>query len=176
MSDGEPITTAQPENRADFWFGLGLMALGFAVTFESWRMPRLAELNVNPMTAPGLVPGMIGLVLTGLGTILFLRAAQARWRRPAREPGIGFVPGTQTVRFVVALTLCLGYAVGLVGSLPFPIATAIFVFLFVLIFEWRNDRPLAGHARAILIAAGLAIVVAMAVTYVFEQVFLVRLP
>ena len=74
--------------RADFWFGLGLVVFGLAVAVESWRMPRLAELNVHPMTAPGLVPGLLGVVLFGLGGILFLRAARAGGWRFGAAPGL----------------------------------------------------------------------------------------
>ncbi|MGR3341785.1 MAG: tripartite tricarboxylate transporter TctB family protein [Paracoccaceae bacterium] len=178
MSDGE--TGAQRGVRADFWFGFGLTALGLVVTFESWRMPRLAELNVNPMTAPGLVPGMVGIVLTVLGAVLCARAARAGgWRMPnraSRDHGTDGDLARQTGRFFVALALSVGYAAGLVGSLPFWAATGIFVFLFVVIFEWRGTRSLASLVRAVFMAALLAVIVATAVTYVFEQVFLVRLP
>ena len=170
-------SATKPGIRADFWFGLGLLSTGLAVAVESWRMPRLAELNVHPMTAPGLVPGMIGVIIAVLGSILFMRAARAGgWRAPRRDGAAGPDLSNQIKRFFIALTLCLGYAAGLVGSVPFWAATGAFAFLFTLVFEWRGDRPLAGHVHAIAMAALLAVIVAAAVTYIFESVFLVRLP
>jgi hypothetical protein len=166
--------------RADFWFGLGLAGLGIAVVVESWRMPRLAGLNVHPMTVPGLVPGMIGIVIAVLGSILFARAARAggfpvqrkiRWDIAALADS-----SSQARRFFITLALCIAYAGGLVGSLPFWAATSVFIFLFVLIFEWQAGRSLTGHVRAAATALLLAVTVAAAVTYVFEQVFLVRVP
>jgi hypothetical protein len=169
--------------RADFWFGLGLAVLGIAVVFESWRMPRLADLNVHPMTVPGLVPGMIGIVIAVLGSILFARAARAGGfggfsvlRKTSWNISALADPASQTRRFFITLALCFAYAGGLVGSLPFWAATGTFIFLFVLIFEWQVDRPLSGHVRAIVTALLLAVIVSAAVTYVFEQVFLVRVP
>ena len=82
----------------------------------------------------------------------------------------------QIKRFFIALALCLGYAAGLVGLVPFWAATGAFAFLFVLVFEWRGDRPLVRHIKAIAMAALLAVIVAAAVTYIFESIFLVRLP
>ena len=174
-SDSESAT--KPGIRADFWFGLGLLSTGLAVAVESWRMPRLAELNVHPMTAPGLVPGMIGVVITVLGSILFVRAARAGgWRAGRRDGATGTDLASQTGRFFIALTLCVGYAAGLVGSAPFWAATGAFVFLFTVIFEWQGDRSLGRHYRAIAMAALLAVIVAATVTYIFEKIFLVRLP
>jgi putative tricarboxylic transport membrane protein len=164
-------------HRADFLFGLALLALGVGVAVESWRMPRLAELNVHPMTAPGLVPGLLGVVIAGLGAVLFARAARAGGWRLLAGGGRSWAPlAAQGWRFAVALALCLGYAAGLVGRVPFWAATAAFVLLFVAVFEWRRDRSAAGHLRGLAIAAGEAALVAAAVSYVFEAIFLVRLP
>lgn len=178
-SNGEP--TIQLDYRTDFWFGLGLLILGLVVAFESWRMPRLADLNVHPMTAPGLVPGMIGVAITSLGAVLFIRSVRAGgWKTshdaenndPARNAEIK----NQARRFAIALVLCVGYAAGLVGAVPFWAATGAFVFLFVTVFEWRSDRSPKKHLRALTMAALLAFIVSGAVTYIFEQIFLVRLP
>ena len=174
-SSGEPATN--PGIRADFWFGLGLLSFGFVVAVESWRMPRLTELNVHPMTAPGLVPGMLGVVITVLGSVLFLRAARAGgWRARSRDGATGTDLANQTRRFFIALALCVGYAAGLVGAVPFWAATGAFVFLFTVVFEWQGGRSLGRHLRAFAMAALLAVIVAAAVTYTFEKVFLVRLP
>jgi len=171
---GEPAT--KPGVRADFWFGLGLVVLGLAVAVESWRMPRLTELNVHPMTAPGLVPGLLGVVIFVLGGILFLRSARAGGWRLGGGAEEGDDLARQTKRFFVALVLCIGYAVGLVGNLPFWAATGGFVFVFILLFEWQGDRSAAGHARAVVTSALQAVIVAAAVTYIFQEIFLVRLP
>lgn len=174
-------STNELNSRTDFWFGLGLVILGLVVTFESWRMPRLADLNVHPMTAPGLVPGMIGIAITGLGAVLFIRSARAGgWHigrnvednDPAKDADLK----NQARRFAIALVLCVGYAAGLVGAVPFWAATFTFVFLFVAIFEWQRNRSPKQHLRAVAMAGLLAVIVSGAVTYIFEQIFLVRLP
>ena len=147
---------------ADFWFALILCAFGGAVVVESWRMPRLAELGVDPMSAPGLTPGLLGVVLAGLGLALLSRSV---WRTPlpaAGEGGWG--------RLAITSALCFVYAAGLLGRVPFWLATALFVGAFALAFTWR------GGWRAVLFAALLAVATAAAVSTLFQEVFLVRLP
>lgn len=166
-----------PGRRADLLFGVVLVALGIAVAFESWRMPRLTELGVHPMTAPGLVPGLLGLVTALLGGILAARSART---------GDDFAAGAlgsdsrkllrQAGRFALSLALCLAYAVVLVGRVEFWVATGLFVFVFIVLFEWNGERDISGHVRAVVFAGIQAIVVAALVTVVFERIFLVRLP
>ena len=163
--------------RADFWFGLGLIIFGSAVSFESWRMPRLTELNVHPMTAPGLVPGLIGIILAGLGIVLFIRASRQRgWRISPKIPDRGSEILDQTRRFLMALVLCIGYAAGLVGWIPFSVATGLFVFVFIVSFRWQRNLTIPNLSKIAAFALVQAVCIALAVTYVFETLFLVRLP
>jgi len=76
------------------------------------------------------------------------------------------------LRFVTTLALCLTYAIVLLGRLPFWLATALFVCTFVATFTWHRHPPM----KVGLYAVGLALIVAVAVTLLFEKVFLVRLP
>lgn len=157
--------------RADRWFSVLLTAFAFAVVVESWRMPRLSELGVHPMSAPGLTPGLLGLVLLCLGIALLVRSL----RSPPPSAGDD-VPGSsaRTIwrRSAVTIALCLGYSLGLLGHLPFMIATGLFVFSFVAIFSFESARPVRSLAGAL----AMAVAVAVSVSLLFEHVFLVRLP
>jgi hypothetical protein len=160
--------------RADLGFSLVLVALGIAIAVESWRMPRLTELGVNPWSAPGIAPGLLGGVILVLGLVLLTRSL-ARLRSGAEAEPSAF--GDLSLANIVAtLVLTIGYAGFLVGNLPFWLAT----FLFVLLFLWWFDRPGArkGAYRVvhILTAPLLAAVTAAAVTFLFRDIFLVRLP
>jgi putative tricarboxylic transport membrane protein len=175
-TEGERAPSAMV--KADFVTGLVLIALGIATVVESLRMPRFEDLNIEPYTVPGLVPGALGAVILLLGAILFLRAARAGgWRLAAggaTRRTWSVDPGSR--RLALSLALCLGYAGLLVGRLPFWLATFTFVFAFVVLFEW----PLAGSSgkciRRLLLALVYALAVAAAVTLAFQEVFLVRLP
>jgi len=155
--------------RADFWFAILLTALGGAIAVEAWRMPRLENLGVHPMSAPGLTPGLLGLVLGVLGVMLLWRSRHAY---AAVAPPEETTAAGGWLRFVTTLALCLMYATVLLGRLPFWLGTALFVFTFVVTFTWRRHPPM----KVGLYAVGLALIVAVAVTLLFEKVFLVRLP
>lgn len=164
--------------RADFLFSLVLIALGLFVGIESWRMPRLEELGIEPWSAPGLVPGLLGAIVLGLGLVLCARSVRRGGHRPAApaDPGDRAARRRAAGRFVLALVLTVGYAAGLVGHLPFWLATLIFVTVFIAAFEWDPARSAAGHLRAGGLALLQGAAVAVVVSEVFRDVFLVTLP
>lgn len=157
--------------RADFWTGLAFALLGLAAVWASLEMPRFEERNINPYTVPGLVPGVLGAIILVLGAVLLVRATVAGgWRLG----GTGLAGGPGMRRLVLSLILCLGYAAGLVGRIPFPLATFLFVAIFVLLLEWPDSRGRRIARVAIALIYGAAI--SAAVTFVFQEIFLVRLP
>jgi Tripartite tricarboxylate transporter TctB family len=128
------------------------------IIYGSWTMDRLERHGAALYTAPGLVPGLLGLVILGLGVMLALRAP---------VPQTSLAGGWRGTALVLAL--CLGYAAGLVGRAPFWLATLLFVTTFIAVFEYPVRRrmaiaPLYGAATSLL------------VTWLFQSVFLVRLP
>ena len=129
-------------------------------------MPRLADLGVHPMSAPGLTPGVLGLVLACLGLVLLVQSA----RSPAPNAEEGGGEGGWG-RLAVTLAFCFAYAAVLLGRVPFWLATALFVGVFVLTFTFGRSK-----ARALGMAAALAVATAASVTFLFQQVFLVQLP
>lgn len=159
------------DRRGDLWFALLLTALALVVVVESWRMPRLENLGVHPMSAPGLTPGLLGLVLLLLGLLLLLRSLRERRATASPVPSRPAVAGNGG-RALLAVALCLAYALGLLGRLPFALATGVFVFAFVAAFGFERARPW----RTLGGAAAMAVFTAIAVTLLFEQLFLVRLP
>ncbi len=163
--------------RADMWAGSGFLALGAATAVESWRMPRFEQLDVNPWSVPGLVPGLIGLVLLFLGGLLVLRAVRegALRAEAGMAEELGF-DAERRRRTLLALLLTVGYAVGLVGRLPFRTATFLFVLLFIALFRIERGMPVGQIARELVYAALEALLVALAVGFVFERLFYVRLP
>jgi putative tricarboxylic transport membrane protein len=159
-----------PQRRADLIFAVVLTALALWVLVESWRMPRLAELGVHPMSAPGLTPGMIALVLAALGLALLWRSL--RGDETIAQDDTAAAANTVWRRALLALVLCLVYALGLLGRLPFLWATGLFVFAFIACFSFDRGKP----RRSLGGAALMALAVAVSVSLLFEQLFLVRLP
>lgn len=162
-------------NRADLLTGIVFTLLGLAIAYWSWIMPRLEVRGIHPATVPGLVPGLLGLALALCGIVL-------AWRAATNNQGARFADffsvfkEPETGRFLIVVALALIYALVLVGLIPFWLATALFVFSFIFIFEtWASSSP-KPLPRAALWALVQAVIVAGLVTVVFENGFLVRLP
>jgi putative tricarboxylic transport membrane protein len=164
--------------RADFLTGIALICISLYVIFESWRMPRLEHLKVHPLSVPGIVPAFIGVVLIIFGTVLILRSV----RRGGHRLGInseGFRrilnnPGNQ--RLLLTAILCIGYAGFLIGTRPYGLATGLFIFVFMILFEWERGMTVAQRRKCLISAALIAILSSAAITVVFERLFLVALP
>ena len=76
MSTSYPVAPRTDLRGAFVW-----IAVGAIVVFASWRMDRLTQQGAELFTAPGLWPGVIGLMLALLGGILAWRSLAAGARR-----------------------------------------------------------------------------------------------
>lgn len=170
----DPAASADAERidpRVDLAVAIFFFVLGAAIFLQAWNMPTFRERGGDVFTAPGIVPGFYGLVISLLAALLGWRAIGRRRRGLGATSQESATAGLSGLALVIAL--CLIYAVVLVTRLPFWLASALFVTAFVLIFEWsgKTDRKrLVATAAAIGLGAGLA------VSLVFEKLFLVRLP
>ena len=156
--------------RADLGFGLGWAAFGAAVLVASWRMDRLESLHINPWSAPGLMPGVLGALMILFGAALAVRAyAQgALGARSAANP-------MSVRRIGLSLLLCFAFGAGLLGR-GWPFWLTSFAFLFVAILAFRTLDGTQLRARLAASTAVIALVAAAVISLVFERLFLVRLP
>jgi hypothetical protein len=155
-------------NRPDVIGGAAWIAFGAAVCLGAWHMERFDTMGATLYTMPGFMPGLIGALLVVLGGALAwrgVRGGATGTGAPAREPLF-------TTRVLAMLALCLAYAAGLVGRVPFWLATA----LFVAAFTYAFTPPETARTRRVLGAVAAGALTSLAVVLVFEQVFLVRLP
>jgi hypothetical protein len=170
--DGAP--PASP--RSDFVAALIWIGFGVAVVVASWRMDRLENQDVNPYTVPGLLPGLLGLALVFFGALLLLRA----WRQGALDPAVpraAPMSGAERRRLQLVLGLCLAFGVGLVGhGLPFWLAAAIYVASTISILQYPQRRAANQVPRGIATAIAIGLGAGLAITVVFQEFFLVRLP
>jgi hypothetical protein len=164
----------RPTAFADLLWSLGWVVLGAAIVYGSWTMDRLEAMHINPYTAPGLVPGVLGCSLVVMGFMLMLRSVRAGALHDATgRPRLQLDPR----RFGAAFLLCIVYAAGLVGSgLPFWAATALFVATAIFVFQWPERRRNGQQVKGALIALACGVGTAAAVTVIFQEIFLVRLP
>lgn len=159
--------------RADIITSVILMVLGAATVEESWRMPRYTDVGGSVWSAPGVVPGLLGVALALMAFILFVRSVSAR-KAGAVVDEDAQVGGWK--RVAVATGLCIVYGALLVGHLPFWLATFAFVFVFIVVFELVQADARMHWLRHVILALFIAAVTAAAVSYVFQSVFFVRLP
>ena len=153
----------------DRLFGAGWFAFGAAVLAASWRMDRLEGLHINPWSVPGLLPGLLGALMMLFGAALFLRGRGANDGEKASGTG----------RTWLALVLCIGFAAGLLGhGLPFWLTAAGFMFVAILSFRWldREVEAAGSFGRLALESAMISIAASVAISLLFQEVFLVRLP
>ena len=154
--------------RADRRTALVLFALGAAMLYGGYTMDRLEIRQIHPASIPGLVPMLLGAALASCAALLFASAGAGS------EPGAAGALAWRSVG--LALVLCLVYAVGLVGRVPFFWATAAFVGAFAALFGWRDGEGARSLARTTLVSAGFGLAVSGAVAALFRYGFLVRLP
>ncbi|MEE4117582.1 MAG: tripartite tricarboxylate transporter TctB family protein [Paracoccaceae bacterium] len=139
-------------------------ALGAAMAWGGYTMDRLEIRQIHPASIPGLVPMILGAALMLCAALLFVGA------REDEPEGEG-----SWEHFLVAAGWSIAYALGMVGQMPFTVATAIYLAGFVGWFLWRDVRP----ERPVVTAAGVvvfSVVTAIAIAALFRYGFLVRLP
>jgi putative tricarboxylic transport membrane protein len=177
---------------ADRVGGLIWIVFGAAVVYGSWIMDRLESLGIPPATAPGVVPGLLGIGIVIFGLVLVVRREPAARLAAAVPPDaavdatpgaasdLGAVPHADEFhwkRGLLSWVLCMTYAAVLLGSgLHYWVLTVSFLLLHVLLLDETERVPARPTARRLIVAAILAPAVATAVMLVFERIFLVRLP
>ena len=177
--DEAPLTPDEARAFAarDLRGALGWIVFGLAVLVLSIRMDRLEAQHINPYTIPGLLPGLLGIVMLGLGVLLAIRS----WRRGGR-----FVAGPQLAtsglavrRLALVIGLIVVYTVVLLGrGLPFWLGAAIYVVASILLLQ-APQRATEGRGvsvRDVAFAVAVGLASGWVITIVFQDAFLVRLP
>lgn len=143
--------------------GLLWIVVGAAIFYFSWTMDRLANLGVQAYSAPGLLPGALGVFIAVLGLAMLARGRQSGEER------------IEWRRIWLPLALCLAFAAGMVGrGLPFWLAAWIFVAVTIFALEYRERKAALGKLAATAVAVGGA--ASILVSLVFQELFLIRLP
>ena len=152
-------------SRTDLWGGAAWVGLGCAILVESLRMDRFESMGATVYTYPGFVPGLIGAVVVVLGLLLMARGWRAQAQTSDSEP-------VMPARVAIALLLSLGFCLVLLSHTHFVLATALFVATFTFLFA----DPAQPRMRRLVVASLSGAITAMVVFYVFQEIFLVRLP
>ena len=164
----------KPAPLADLLTGAAWLALALVIMIGAWQMDRLERLSAAIYTAPGLVPGLLGAAIALMSAILMVRALRAGALANVRLPPLRIVDHW---RLIAALLLCLGFAIGLVGhGPPFWLAAAIFIAVTVFVFQFPERRHDGTLVRGAMFAMVFGLIAGFAIHFLFQDLFLVRLP
>ena len=148
--------------RADFVTGIALILVSLYVIFESWRMPRIGEPGGPPVERPRPRAGVPRRgphrLRRGPGDCdLSGREATVSGCHIAKAREVLAEPGNQ--RLLITAVLTIAYAGFLIGRMPYQLATGLFIFAFIVLFEWESGLTPARYARLFGVAAILAVVI-----------------
>ncbi len=187
----------------DLFVGLALLLLGVFVVHQAFQMPSVEHPRVRAVyEGPGFVPGLLGAAIAVFGLIVLVRSVCEGGLNLKGAGGqvMDVFRRPEPRRLTILLLLALGYAWGLIGRVSFPMATFPFVLAFILVYDWENTAERAQHEnwlvalgkrlvgfqlrwsifreRVLLVVTATvqAALTAWIVTYVFENIFLRRLP
>ena len=166
---------APPSPRSDLLSGGIWVVIGLAISAGSWNMDRLERQGVPGFAAPGLVPGILGVLITLSALIIVLRSFQRGALRPegASAPRASGSLG----RTALTLVLCLGFAGVLVGrGLPFWLAASSYLFLHIFLLQLPERRATGQVRRGVAVALAVGLGAGVTIALLFQYVFLVRLP
>ena len=160
---------------------------GGAIVLASWRMDRLDTLAINPWSAPGLTPGVIGVMIVGFALALVWQALRdgadsdaaddvGAGDDPSDVAGAAPPPGSARRTFVAVLFCVLFAGLSLGHGLPFVIEGSLFVFAFTAAFSWSAWRAQQRITRGLVQTFAVAVLACGFISWLFESVFLVRLP
>ncbi len=197
--------------RADFLSSLVFFVLGIYMVMEGIAMPGAGGF-IEVGGEPGKVPILLGVIIVFFSVILLFRSISEQGYKLTQKPAQEVAEPTGALRSALTAAGCSFYAVGLLGAsiaghdVMYHEATALFIFLFIVGFEWQsapelgagrwswlqNKMPVVASTlqalfgflsadRAPLVwvivsALVQAVLVTWAVTYLFEQEFYVKLP
>ena len=164
--------------KADFVVSILLMCFGVWVVIHSFQMPRFKELGADPLSVPGIVPGILGTVIFILSLVVFIRSLTRRGYQLGlnRQTLRNFFQDASSQRMLVTIFICIVYGIFMVGSLNYYPATFIFVLVFIIIFQLRGTQDVSARGKMLLFAVLQALLAAGIVGAVFRYLFLVDLP
>lgn len=158
--------------KTDIYFGIFLFAASVVVFIEVLKMP--VELSVAgggtsaAYTAPGLMPGVVSLILMMLSIFLITGAlkegAQIKKKDFART--IAWFKNEDSKRIVVSFIIIIIYIYGLLGRVSYYAATFLYLFSFMYYCK-------AGKWYKVLFISALTTAI---IGFAFNKLVLIPLP
>jgi fucose 4-O-acetylase-like acetyltransferase len=164
--------------RADFLTSMLLIVVGVAIVWNSLEMPRYENQGGSFLDSPGIVPAILGVLLVALSLVVFIRSIVRKGYKLGwnKESFTAIAKDTMTVRMLVTIAFGVVYGLFLMRWLHFITATLIFVFVFIVVFEWDIKKPFAAQWKVPVFAAVISVATTAGVFAAFQYLFLVNLP
>ncbi len=164
--------------KADFVVSIVLMSFGIWIMIHSYHMPRFEDLGADPFSVPGIVPGILGLIIFVLSLVVFIRSIYNKGYRLGltRQTVTNFVQNASTRRMLLTTLICIVYGLGMVGNMNYYLATFLFVLVFLILFQYRPAEGFAAQKKMLVMSLLQAGLTAGVVGAVFRYLFLVDLP
>ena len=164
--------------KADFVVSILLMCFGLWVIIHSLQMPRFKEVDANPLSVPGIVPGLLGIVIFILSLVVFRRSLTRKGYRLGlnRHTLKTFFQDTSLQRMLLTILICIVYGIYMIGSMNYYLATFIFVLVFLILFQFLDSEGATAWIKLLMLSVLQAALVSGIVGAVFRYLFLVDLP
>ena len=164
--------------RADFLTSMVLIVVGVATVWNSLEMPRYEDQGGTFLDSPGIVPAILGVLLVALSLVVFIRSIVRKGYKLGwnKESLSALLKDTKTVRMLVTIAFGIVYGLVLLRWLHFIASTLIFVFVFIIVFEWDLKKSLAAQWKVPVFAGVISVATTAAVFGAFQYLFLVNLP
>lgn len=163
--------------KKDFITSIVLIAFSLSIIISSYTMPRLERRGIDPFSAPGVVPGMVGLILLCLALILFFRSIRnGGYRIFKNESNADITHRGAAKRVILTLIISLIYAIGFLGRFNYLVSTLGYIFCFICLFEYQSGQPFLKQKKMFYLAMIQAVIASVLVTSIFQYLFLVDLP
>ena len=152
-----------------------LLAIGIAQFVGGLTMDRLEMRRIHPASIPGLLPMILGIAITIVAGLQLWGLMRLRDNDDGAHVS-GLIARAELLKLLGLIAICAAYALFLVGRIHFWAASSLFVASFIIIFEFSSGMP----RRALFFMIARAVIIAVAfggaLSYLFEDLFLVRLP
>jgi hypothetical protein len=164
--------------RADFIVSIVLVVFGIGIIWSSLAMPRFEDQGGTIWDSPGIVPGLLGVLITGFSLSIFFRSiARKGYRLGISKATVGGVlKDGGTLRIILTIVVGVLYGLVLLRYLHFIASTIIFVFAFIVMFEYDAKKSLAAQWKVPVFALLTAVLTTGGVYGTFQYLFLVNLP
>ncbi len=166
----------QSKKNLDIIISVVLMLISIGVIVLSIQMPWVEEPIAHPLSSAGVVPLFIGIMLFALNAVLFFQSIKGSNLRGMFSKELLKNKIKESRNFLITFGLTISYSLIFLGKIHYVLITGLFIFIFIVLFEYTKTDEKKLRIKKIINAAIIAILGSVTTFIVFEKLFLVHLP